>query len=228
MNSRGFESWSLPRHLGGPRVELDPNDPPLPPAPPPPPPPAPPPVVHQTPPAPPPAPRPPAASDDPAALRAEAAAYRVDARTARDQLAAAQAETERVRLEAEQRVTAATTTAQQTTQVFKNCTRDAELKAAALQEGLVDQDLIGLIDKTGIVVGDDGTVTGVTEAVAAFKVKKPSYFTAPSAPPTRRIGDPTPPPPINPGPPAPTDVRAQSKADYEAAKRAATASLRGR
>jgi hypothetical protein len=127
-------------------------------------------------------------------------------------------------------VAAAQATAAQATSVFKDRTRDAELRAAALGAGLVDLDLLPLIDKTGITVGDDGTVSGITEAIAKFKEKKPTYFGTPGAPPAptppRQSGSPVPPP--APGPtPGPTPVGGQSAKDYKASKGAAIASLRG-
>lgn len=86
-----------------------------------------------------------------------------------------------------------------------------------------------MIDRRGVTVDDEGNVLGVTEAVAAFKEKKPGYFTAPVAPPPppRISGGPPPPPPLAPGATPPTSVRALPKADYESQKAAQLRSLKG-
>ncbi len=53
---------------------------------------------------------------------------------------------------------------------------DAELKAAAFAAGLVDIDLVSLIKRDGITIAADGSITGIPEAIAAFKAAKPQYF----------------------------------------------------
>lgn len=55
---------------------------------------------------------------------------------------------------------------------------NSELKASAVAAGMTDLDLLGLpvLDRSKIKVDDDGNVTGVEEALAAFKTKKPEYF----------------------------------------------------
>lgn len=227
-----ISSFALPRHLGGHRAAFDEPNPPQPPPPPPSAPPAPPapPVHHAAPP--PPAPPAPRIGDTIEDVRAEAAARRIEARNEREARERAEQAVTTARAEADQRVAEANRIAQQTTQVFKDRTRDAELRAAAIGEGLVDADLLPLIDKSKITVGDDGTVSGIVEAVAEFKAKKPSYFGTPSLQPAlpRRTGDPVPPPPIAPGPPAPSTVAAipkgqEGKAAYLAARAAAVAAL---
>jgi hypothetical protein len=160
-------------------------------------------------------------------LRAEAAANRVEARNQRERADAAEAARVADAQAAEARVQAANVAAQQATTKIKNKAADAELRAAAVSAGLVDQDLIGLIDRTGIAVDDEGTVTGVTEAIAAFKAKKPTYFTGPTAPPAApfRTSASGPVPPPNPSVPPPASVRTIPKEDYAKQRAAALAAL---
>lgn len=221
-----IDPMTLPRHLGGPRFAAD--DPPIAPVVVPPTPPSPPPAPQHV--APPPPPPPPRQTDDPAALRAEAAAYRIDARNNKEAADRAIAERDRIQREADERVAAATAQGQTVAQKFKNKAADAELRAAATAAGLQDLDILGLsiVDRSKLVIDDEGNVSGADVVIADLKAKKPNYFTPQSAtPPT-----PTPrtgfaPPPVVPGstPPAPPSVRAVPKADYNTAKAAALSAL---
>ena len=57
---------------------------------------------------------------------------------------------------------------------------ETELRAQAQAAGLRDLDLLALVDKKSIKFSeDDETIEGVTEAIAAFKERKPEYFSAP-------------------------------------------------
>jgi hypothetical protein len=115
-----------------------------------------------------------------AELRAEAAANRVARQQAeeagertRQQLTEAQAAADRRVQEEAAKYTPKITKLQGTLV-------NAELRAAAAAEGLVDMDLLHLpaLDRSKITVDDDGNVTGVAEALAAFKSAKPNYFRA--------------------------------------------------
>ncbi len=57
----------------------------------------------------------------------------------------------------------------------------AELKAAALRAGLEDPDLLKLMDRSALTIGDDGEVVGIDEAVKAFKTAKPYAFRDPKS-----------------------------------------------
>ena len=96
----------------------------------------------------------------------------------------------------------------------------AELKAAAISQGIVDLSLLDHLPTYGAKVGADGTVAGVTEALAALRSKHPALF-KPAPPP----GQPAAPAPIasagaapaaipSGSPPPVTDVRALTRADY--------------
>lgn len=169
--------------------------------------------------------------------RAEAAARRVDARTAREEADRAKEEAARVRTEADERVTAAQTAERQVTDRLRGRTINAELRAVAAEEGLVDLDLLPLVDRANISVDDEGNVTGVAEAVQAFKTAKPTYFRTleqPPVPPRQTSTGPrAPAPPPAPGGPQPLpDVTtipktAEGRAEYAERMRLARRSLVG-
>jgi len=103
----------------------------------------------------------------------------------------------------------------------------AELKAAAIAAGLVDLDLVKLIDRAEIKIGDDGEIEGIEAAVAKFKEAKPRFFQAAEAaapPPPKKTGEPVPPKTGNNIVP----IRELSKADYEKRKAEFRSKLRGR
>lgn len=54
---------------------------------------------------------------------------------------------------------------------------DAEIKAAAVNAGLTDLDLIKLIDRDKISIDNTGEPIGISDVVNAFKELKPAYFT---------------------------------------------------
>lgn len=107
---------------------------------------------------------------------------------------------------------------------------EAEIKAAALAAGLVDVDLVPLIRRDGVIVAADGSITGIPEAIAAFKTSKPSYFrdgtpATPQGPPAPRAPGAPGAPAANPSPPL-ANVKDMPKADYEAMKRQTVRDLR--
>jgi hypothetical protein len=176
-----------------------------------------------------------------AEVRAEAAHRRIGKREAESRAAALQNELTSIRTEADRRESAARAEGNTRAEKIKARAVEAEIKAAAVAEGLQDVDLLPLLDRTGVTCDDDGNVSGVAEAVAAFKAKKPDYF-RPAAGPAPRPGErvdvranplrQAPPQPA-PGaqPPAPTSVTAiprdrAGRQQYDAAKKAALASLR--
>lgn len=84
-------------------------------------------------------------------------------------------EVERAKKEAEDARREAATLREQ----HKSSTINAEVKLIGLREGALDAaDLLAFIAKDGIEIGEDGTVKGVAEAVAALKEKKPYLFKA--------------------------------------------------
>lgn len=152
----------------------------LPPAPPPPPP-APPPPAPPPPAPPPPAPAPTAAPHrDPesqvAELRAEAAHHRITARQERERAEAATQQLEELRTSNAAAVEAARQPLQQKIEKANQRILTTELRSAAVQAGLTDLDLIPLLDRSKVTVDDEGVVTGITEAIDAFKKAKPEYF----------------------------------------------------
>ena len=169
--------------------------------------------------------------------RAEAAANRVEARTAKEAEAAARAEITRIQTEANERERVAREAGNTELQATRRQLIDAELKAAAIQAGLTDPDLLPLIDKRAVAYDPaTSTFTGISEAIAAAKAKKPDWFNPPATgrtePPVRATtGSPLPPPAPGAAPPV-TSVKdipktPEGKRAYEDTKNAAIRSLRG-
>jgi len=59
---------------------------------------------------------------------------------------------------------------------------NAELRAVAAQSGIVDLDIVRLIDQSALTIGEDGSIGGAAEAIAALKAAKPWAFGTPAAP----------------------------------------------
>lgn len=55
---------------------------------------------------------------------------------------------------------------------------DAKLEAVAVSAGITDLDLVKLIDKSGLKLTETGEISGLQEAVQAFKQAKPNFFGA--------------------------------------------------
>lgn len=89
----------------------------------------------------------------------------------------------------------------------------AELKAEAIKAGLVDLDALKLADLTKVTLKDDGTVDGAEALFADLKKAKPYLFGVVNTSTTITA----PKPGVQPG----KGVKEMSKAEYEAAKRAA-------
>lgn len=193
------------------------------------------------PPPPPPAPpAPPVNPNDPNAvarlnsqiadIRAEAAAHRIDARNATEAVTALQRQLTEAQTAADSRIAAERTTMNATLQTERQARVDAELKAAAAVSGLTDLELLPLISRSAIVVDPaTGTITGIPEAIAAFKTSKPQYFRSDApqpgpAPAPRAPGLPAPAP--QPAP-AQGNVRDLPRNEYEARKRDSVRRLRG-
>ncbi len=142
----------------------------------------------------PPAPAPPAAVVEPveppggnrdniSTVRAEAAAERVRRRELQGEVERLNAQTTSLQAELAEARSSTNTEAQTRITRLEQRTIDSELRAWAAHEGIVDLDLLPLINKQAVTIDADGNVTGAGEAVAAFKAAKPSYFRqAPPAP----------------------------------------------
>jgi len=86
----------------------------------------------------------------------------------------------------------------------------AELKAAAIKAGMVDLDVLKLVDITKVKIGDDGEVIGGDELMASLKKSKPHFFTDPSSSNGQR--------PPKPGEQQQKLATDMTDAEYEAAK----------
>lgn len=190
-----------------------------------------------------PKPTPPAPAPDPTAgtrsreaeLRAEAAAERVARRKAEEQGATLQSQLDALRAESETKLQSAVAKVTERLSKIQQRAVDAELKAAAQAAGLVDLDLLPLLDRSGVKVGDDDSISGVAEAIEAFKVKKPDWFKAPAAAATTAA----PAAPTTTGRPVPAaagtgtgtgqkDVKKMTPEEYSAFKRKTLGDLRVR
>jgi hypothetical protein len=156
--------------------------------------------------------------------RADAAAARLTAKEAKAQSDAALAAAKTAQDEAAAKIATATETANTRVKTYEPRIIESELKIAAMQAGLNDLDLLALVKRDGVKLGEDGTVTGVAEAIAAFKESKPSYFGAAAVvvPPTASGAPGRPAPVVNP---PETNLRELPKAEYEARKKASMLKL---
>ena len=109
-------------------------------------------------------------------LRAEAAAHRVGERKAREELEAAKAALATAQADIDGKLKAESDKAAARITKMQQRVIESDLKAQAVAAGLEDLDLLPLLDRSGIKMDDDGNVTGVKEAIEAFKTKKPDYF----------------------------------------------------
>lgn len=171
-------------------------------------------------------------SNTEADLRAEAAARRIEAKNEREGR-------EKAEQERDEAVNNGKKAVEQEAEKFKPVKEklegrilQSELKAAAVEAGLKDLDLLPLIKRDAIKLDDEGNPTGIEDAIKAFKEAKPEYFKAdggnkeektPPVPPKKSGSDKA--PPADPDPKR-QNVKALSKAEYEAEKRAAIAKIR--
>lgn len=55
---------------------------------------------------------------------------------------------------------------------------ETKMEAEAIAAGLKDTEFLKLVDKKDIKINEDGSIAGVTEAIQAFKTRKPDLFGA--------------------------------------------------
>lgn len=141
-----------------------------------------------------------------AELRAEAKGYRLKAAELEAKLRAAEEQGEKAAQDAEARIAATVTAAND--RIIR-----AELKAAAIQAGIVDPDALKLADLSKVALKEDGSVEGTGAALAELKKAKPYLFGAPNT-----SGTDTPPART---PPAPKRAPEMSKEEYAVARKKA-------
>lgn len=108
---------------------------------------------------------------------AEAAAYRVDLR--RQEREYEKLQQQMTELQTQHQAQLSQATAAQTEKLSKLQTRlvDNALRTAALEHGLVDMDLLPLVDRAKVKYNDDtGEVEGLSDAFTALKTSKPTWF----------------------------------------------------
>ena len=88
----------------------------------------------------------------------------------------------------------------------------AELKAVALKHGVVDMDLLKLMDLSAVKLLENGDIEGADALFEAAKKSKPHFFGAVSTSSTAKT------PPV--GDPKVTDARKQTPEEYAASKAA--------
>lgn len=144
--------------------------------------------------------------------RSEAAERRVNEKTLREENdRLKQAETDRKAKELEEqgqwreRAQQLEQENKQRLDAAKNKIREKALRDAATAAGIIDPDLVSHVDTSGIVVTDDLEVSGITEAIATHKAKKPMLYKEqepPPPPPVRNTGSDAPAPGSSAAPPA--------------------------
>lgn len=140
-------------------------------------------------------------------LRAENKSWRLKAQEQETAVAAAAEAAKKAKEEADGTVSAANKAAND--RIIR-----AELKAEAIKAGVVDvNDALKLADLTKVTLKDDGTVDGAEALFKALKEAKPYLFGAANSS--------TPGTPPKPGQQQGKSVKEMTKAEYDAAKRAA-------
>jgi hypothetical protein len=139
-------------------------------------------------------------------LRAENKSWRLKAQEQEAVVAAAADAAKKAKEEADGTVSAAQKAANE--RIIR-----AELKAEAIKAGLVDLDALKLADLSKVTLKDDGTVDGAEALFADLKKAKPYLFGAAN---TSTPGNAP-----KPGNQQGKSVKDMTKAEYEAAKRAA-------
>lgn len=167
-------------------------------------------------------------------IRAEAAAHRIEARKEREAREKAEAERDAARAEIDGKLKTERDTATARITKMQQRVIESDLKAQAVAAGLEDLDLLPLLDRSGINMDDDGNVTGIKEAIEAFKAKKPDYFKKEGGKKAAGNGDggakkPTGDggaPPPNKEPPS-DNVKKMTRAEYQAWKQSGLRKMRG-
>lgn len=112
----------------------------------------------------------------------------------------------------------------ETVQAFKARIVRESIKTEALAKGIIDSELSELINISDVTIDDDGRVSGISEAVDAYKAAKPHLFgvkapqsvVAPGATVSPAAGVATPTATVST---TPGDVRKLSKEEYARVKR---------
>lgn len=60
--------------------------------------------------------------------------------------------------------------------LFEQNLIEAKLEAKAISHGIMDTELVKLIDKSNLKLNEDGSIEGLEEAINDFKSKKPNFF----------------------------------------------------
>ncbi len=151
------------------------------------------------------------ATRNPAELMAELAAERVSKRDLEARTTQLQEELGRVRTEAEKKTQTEVAAATEKLSRMQKRVVDAELRGKAAESGLADLDLLAhpLLDRSKIVVDEEGNVSGIAEAFEELKSKKPEWFKKPGTPQTQAA-------PVTTGAPTPNPASAPSTADVNA------------
>lgn len=59
---------------------------------------------------------------------------------------------------------------------------NAELRAVAAQLGIIDLDIVRLVDQSALAIDENGSITGAAEAIEALRTSKPWAFASAAAP----------------------------------------------
>lgn len=111
-----------------------------------------------------------------AELNEEAKGHRLDAKEARAELETARVELARATKEATEKSAAAEKATTEAGERVTTALRDAALRIAAKDAGILDLDGLKLLDTSGIKVGDDGAVVIPEKFFEQAKAAKPYLF----------------------------------------------------
>ena len=152
-----------------------------------------------------------------AELNSESAGHRLNAKNVRAELDAAVVKHADELKSFGEKLTVAEKTAKDAGERSVHVLRDAALKLAAKDAGIVDLDGLKLLDTTAVKVGEDGTVSIPDKFFAKAKEAKPYLFSQTGAQTGTTASTAKAPPASDTGP---KDAKAMSSAEYAAAKAA--------
>ena len=159
--------------------------------------------------------------------REEAEHVRDEVATERDRLKTEHAnELDKQRIDLTAKSADAERRANETVAEYKGRRTNMDLETAATRLGMHDLEGLKLLDRSGLKIGDDGSIEGVDAALTTFREQKPYFFGTAPKPGTMTGTTTNPVAPPKPSAPGPVDARGMSKADAAAAERALLNSLR--
>jgi hypothetical protein len=144
----------------------------------------------------------------------EAKGHRLNADKARQEAEAARADMERITKEFGDKLTVAETARAEALNTARTARKDAALRLAAKDAGMVDLDGLKLLDAESVTVADDGSVTIPDTYFQTAKAAKPWLFGTPNS----TSSSSTAPPPKLPVESKPKNARDMTTDEYRVAR----------